>query len=124
MSKPDPVRDALADLQDAIDCEGFGCACMPDAKCATCLTRDILDKHVRKPFDKLRAALSAQPPSGWLLVPVEPTPDMCMAALVASREAGAVHGGNYAIPIAHELDAAKAVYSAMVAAAPKPEGTK
>lgn len=57
--QPKPaVLEALAELEDAINCEGFGCACAPDFKCATCRTRDTLDKAVRKPFEQLRAALS------------------------------------------------------------------
>lgn len=61
--QPKPaVLEALADLEDAINCEGFGCACAPDFKCATCRTRDTLDKAVRKPFEQLRAALSGEQP--------------------------------------------------------------
>lgn len=52
------LRAALAELEDAITCEGFGCACTPQRKCATCAARDTMEKNVRKPFEKLRAALS------------------------------------------------------------------
>lgn len=57
----DKVRETLAELEDAINAEGFGCACMPDVKCATCKARDLMSKWVRPSFEKLREALSAQP---------------------------------------------------------------
>ena len=56
----DAMRAALAEMEDAINCEGFGCACYVGYQCHTCRARDVLEKTVRKPFDKLRAAL-AQP---------------------------------------------------------------
>jgi hypothetical protein len=51
------VREALAELDDAISLEGFGCSCEPRFPCATCKARDVLS-IVRKPLEKLRAVLS------------------------------------------------------------------
>lgn len=56
----DPIREALAELEDAMNLEGFGCACVPYYTCHTCRARDVLEKTVRKPFDKLRAAIAAE----------------------------------------------------------------
>jgi len=64
----DKVRDALVELEDVINAEGFGCACMPDVKCATCKARDLMSKWVRPSFEKLREALSAQPAGPTLVV--------------------------------------------------------
>lgn len=63
----DKVRESLAELEDAINAEGFGCACMPDVKCATCKASDLMSKWVRPSLEKLREALSAQPaePVAW-----------------------------------------------------------
>lgn len=56
----DAVQKALTDLEDAITAEGFGCACVHDGtSCYTCRTREVLRKHVRQPFERLREALAA-----------------------------------------------------------------
>lgn len=116
----DKVRGALAGLEDAINAEGFGCACMPDVKCATCKARDLMSKWVRPSFEKLREALSAQPapsvPEGWQLVPKIPTQAMLEAS---DRHC---HGGRlYPQDFTHGPRAMRRTeYAAMLAAAPSP----
>lgn len=83
----DNVREALAELEDAINGEGFGCACMPDVRCATCKARDLMSKWVRPSFEKLREALSAQPVCDAGPYGPCPTPDACTCPPVPPRGA-------------------------------------
>jgi Lar family restriction alleviation protein len=61
-----------------------------------------------------------KPPEGWKLVPVEPTREMEMAALEASRANGNVEGtSGPALPVGYELWCSRLVYRVMLAAAPR-----
>lgn len=60
MTTSDAVREALSAIEDALNAEGFGCACAPGTACSTCRAREVLRKHIRKPFERLRAAIAAE----------------------------------------------------------------
>ncbi len=67
-------------------------------------------------FEAYRAALSA--PSGYVMVPVEPTPEMVAADLASAI----CHNQSYAgrpMEVADLLAGIRACWSAMIAAAPK-----
>lgn len=66
------IKEALQELEDVLNCEGFGCACTPMGKCATCKARDVM-ASAWPAFRRLRAALSQEVPqesvpAGYVLV--------------------------------------------------------
>lgn len=73
------IREALQELEDVLNCEGFGCACTPMGKCATCKARDVM-ASTWPAFRRLRAALSQE-------VPQEPIAALASLADAAMQEA-------------------------------------
>lgn len=63
MSTQDMSAALIAELREAIDLDGFGCACEPKIQCGTCKARDVLRKVIGPIVAKYaaREALAAAP---------------------------------------------------------------